>query len=114
MTPEIFEEFAERDDFLGYGYLGNRDGMSDRVRARVDRAVLKAARELRWTREMFFHWTNSKMGRWYAEDSGEWHRDSNAQRDFDEAVRSMRGSVAVFEMEIPDTWALAQQAEAIA
>ena len=40
----------------------------------------------------------------HAEDSGSFHADSNASRDFDRAVLSMRDSVAIFQDEMPDTW----------
>lgn len=115
-TPALLDQFEERDDWLGYGYLGHRADLGSHatehreypgkpsVRRRVDRAVLAAADELGWTDEMLFHWCDSKMGRWYAEDGGDFRRTSDAKRDHAGAVKSMVNSVAIFEQEMPDTW----------
>jgi hypothetical protein len=120
-TTALLDEFEERDDWLGYGYLGHRSDLGSHVtetreypgkpavRQRVDRAVLAAADELGWTDEMLFHWCNSKMGHHYAEDSGDFRRTSTAARDRAGAIDSMRYAVAVFEQEMPDTWKEAQR-----
>jgi hypothetical protein len=119
-TPALLDSFEQRDDWLGYGYLGHRSDLGSHVTAtrdypgkpavrwRVDRAVIAAADDLDWTDEMLFHWCNSKMGRHYAEDSGDFRRTSTAVRDHADAIKSMKVAIAVFEQEMPDTWKEAQ------
>lgn len=91
-TAQIFEAFAQRDEHLGYGYIGERrmalesveDGeASERLGMQVrvaDEAVLAFADDAGWSDEELFAWANSKDGRFYADvmfgDSGvgAWHR----------------------------------------
>lgn len=63
----IFEEFAKRPEFTGFGYIGGRGHLSEDDRAKADRAVLEAALRLGVDEERLFAWANSKGGRWFAE-----------------------------------------------
>lgn len=67
-TADIFDRFAERDDFLGFGYIGGRryDWAPEDV-AVADAAALARAAELRWSEKRLFTWANSKNGRWFAD-----------------------------------------------
>jgi hypothetical protein len=78
-TAQIFEAFAQRDEHLGYGYIGERrmalesveegeagEALALQVRI-ADDAVLAFADEAGWSDEDLFAWANSKDGRWYAD-----------------------------------------------
>lgn len=66
-TPAIFDTFAQRDEFLGFGYIGERarhieSGMDTTA---ADALALEMAATL--TDEALFTWGNSKDGRWFAD-----------------------------------------------
>lgn len=121
-ASEMFDRFSEREDWLGYGYLGNRSELGSRttetreypgkpaVMRRVDRAAAKAAASLGWTEEQLFLWSNSKCGRWFAEGSGSFRNDSNATQDFEDAVESMRDLENYYMSDEPTAWAEAKEA----
>lgn len=80
LTTTNIEAGYDHDEWLGYGYLGQRrlaldvsDGESEPLEvmeARVavaDEMVLFHANRLGWTGAQFFAWLNSKYGRWVAE-----------------------------------------------
>jgi hypothetical protein len=52
--------------WLGFGYLGERRHLADRVRQQADAIVLHEARRREWTPERFFDWLNSAAGRHFA------------------------------------------------
>lgn len=64
-TAEIFEQFAQHEEYLGYGYIGERRYLTDRQREVSDRNALAAAENM--TDEELFEWANNKVGRWYAD-----------------------------------------------
>jgi len=107
LRPEDVRDASELLDGLeehgqGYGYLGLRSELGsnvtehreypgkDRVRRRVDRAVVRAALDVGLTVRELFEWADSKLGRYFAEESGGWRRITGARRDRDEAAESMR------------------------
>jgi hypothetical protein len=55
------------DRWLGFGYLGARDTMTDTVQTTADKVVVKHANARGWTPEVFFEWLNSKSGRWFGD-----------------------------------------------
>ena len=76
-TAQIFESFTRNDEWLGYGYLGERENalvsvrtgeagpmLADRLEL-ADEAVLQATAD--WSDEELFAWANSKDGRWFAD-----------------------------------------------
>lgn len=72
-STATFDRMAERPDWLGFGYLGERNTADAEVVASVDRQVLSWTRE--WTYEELFDWANSKLGRWFGEEllhGGDW------------------------------------------
>jgi hypothetical protein len=62
-----FDRFANRDDFLGFGYIGSRQSFTAEEVAPVDAAILDIAEGLGWDEERLFEWANSKDGRWFAD-----------------------------------------------
>lgn len=78
LTVADLERFEERDEWLGYGYLGARrmaleeyesaEGVDwSAVVAVSDELILHRANELGWTADQLFAWANSKLGRWAAD-----------------------------------------------
>jgi len=71
LTPEIFDSFTRRDDWLGFGYLGSRRNELAMGRAALvaeaDEIVLNRLRERGLTQEELFEWSNSKRGRWFGD-----------------------------------------------
>lgn len=71
-SANIFDTFATRDEFLGFGYIGERrhftqwEGQAVRE---ADAAILEAAAELGWDEDRLFQWANSKDGRWFADEA---------------------------------------------
>ena len=66
-TPAIFDKFAQRDEFLGFGYIGERARAIESgwdVTA-ADALALDMGDTL--TDEALFAWGNSKDGRWFAD-----------------------------------------------
>jgi hypothetical protein len=79
-APHLFDVLAERDEWLGYGYLGERQNvleaaatgglpaaLTDRVAA-ADAFLIEHAARLGWSTDRLFEWANSKAGRWFADD----------------------------------------------
>lgn len=74
LTADMFDDFAYRDEFLGFGYIGERarhaeDGAADIDIATADALVLSIATELGWDEDRLFAWANSKNGRWFADST---------------------------------------------
>ena len=66
-TPAIFDTFAQLDDFLGFGYIGERrnwiaEGMDTSA---ADALALDMAAGC--SDDALFAWANSKDGRWFAD-----------------------------------------------
>ena len=76
-TSAIFDAFAKRDEFLGFGYIGCRQGVLESVEtgerrpaaadqvAAADAYLLEVAAGM--TDDQLFEWANSKNGRWFAD-----------------------------------------------
>lgn len=69
LTLADLEAGYQHDDWLGFGYLGDRRnlraaGIDSTV---ADVAALEVANAKGWTREDLFTWSNSKLGRWYCD-----------------------------------------------
>ena len=66
-TASIFDTFAQRDEFLGFGYIGERRNAieSGRDVTAADALALEMGAEL--TDEALFAWGNSRYGRWFAD-----------------------------------------------
>lgn len=73
LTNLHLDEFAHRDEWLGFGYIGERERALQNVEpeapsvAVADEMVLFHANRLGWTVDQFFAWANSRSGR-YAGD----------------------------------------------
>lgn len=52
--------------WLGFGYLGARRQLADRVCRQADEIALHEARRRDWSSERFFDWLNSVAGRHFA------------------------------------------------
>jgi hypothetical protein len=89
-----FDAMTERDDFLGFGYLGARRNALDASDpdcppvpeqvAIVDSLVLAYATEHRWSAERLFTWANSKNGRWLGDHMFGWNGDHDGR--FERAI----------------------------
>lgn len=68
-TPAVFDQFENRDEYLGFGYLGARRMTEPGTEelATVDAAVLDRAADLGLTEDQLFDWANSRMGRWFGD-----------------------------------------------
>jgi hypothetical protein len=71
LTARDIATAYDRTDWLGFGYLRERqtaidDGRADRVTL-ADQAALDVANRRRWSSDRLFDWLNSKNGRWYGE-----------------------------------------------
>lgn len=76
-AADTFDTFAQRDEFLGFGYIGGRlaelDNTDPEAPARpelvaeVDARVFADAILRGWTENELFGWANSKDGRWFAD-----------------------------------------------
>lgn len=65
-----FALFTSRDEWIGFGYLGERSNWLDRDAAAVaaaDAQALRIAADAGWDVERLFAWANSKDGRWYGD-----------------------------------------------
>lgn len=60
-----FDLMQNDDDWLGFGYLGERRSLD--TATRVERDTAAAAAMVGWTYGERFEWANSKLGRWYGE-----------------------------------------------
>lgn len=71
LTTANIEYAYQREEWQGFGYLGERraqlaNGRDEEVRA-ADEKALAAANAERLTGEQFFEWLNSRTGRWYGD-----------------------------------------------
>lgn len=62
-----FDQLAQHPEYRGYGYIGERDHLTDFERSVADEAVNRLFRDAR--PEFLFEWANSKNGRWFAEEA---------------------------------------------
>jgi len=72
LTQDDIEAGYANDEWLGWGYLGERQtycvtSTGRRRVATADRALLAHANDNLWTAETLFDWLNSKLGRWYGD-----------------------------------------------
>ncbi|MGQ3384499.1 hypothetical protein [Glutamicibacter sp. TV12E] len=81
ITTADLDQMTTREDWLGFGYLGERRNMQlddetenftpEEARALVAKAdtmVLDRANELEMTADQLFdQWANQRVGRWYAD-----------------------------------------------
>ena len=76
LTVQDIEAGYANDEWLGFGYLGERRNAIEAVQSGewefanvtvADTLALQVANEKRWSPERFFQWLNSKDGRWYAD-----------------------------------------------
>ena len=84
LTTDTFDDFALRDDWLGFGYIGGRRHLTAAERARADSIALAYAIEHGWSEGDLFLWGNSKLGRWFS-DYATVHRSLKVLRDVSEA-----------------------------
>lgn len=97
----IFDRFAERDDWHGFGYLGERENLSRRGREKLDRAVLRGADTLGWSDEQLFHFCDSRPGRHLT--CGD--EATLPQPDLDaRALNTMRYAASVLAPELGAAW----------
>lgn len=73
LTADLFDQFRTRNEWEGFGYIGERRWMDDAQRAEADAAALDAANALGWTVADLFAWANSKAGRWFADCRNDRH-----------------------------------------
>lgn len=80
-TPQAnpFDTFAQRDDFLGFGYIGGRRNAIEATEtgewpisvledvAAADALIIATAEKAGWSEARLFDWANSKDGRWFAD-----------------------------------------------
>lgn len=77
---EAFKTFVYHDDYLGYGYLGERRDMVDRIQENpadaaklterldaADQLILDIMQRNQWSTEDLFTFVNSKSGRYFAD-----------------------------------------------
>lgn len=74
LTVADLEAGYSRDEWQGWGYLGERQqamttAAGRRGAARSDRAVLAEANRLGWTADQLFEWANSREGRHFADQA---------------------------------------------
>lgn len=67
LTVADLDRAIEDDRWLGWGYLGGRQSLSQHETKRADRRLLRHANAHGWDYERLFHFLNSKPGRWYAD-----------------------------------------------
>lgn len=64
-TTATFDQMTTNEDWLGFGYLGERDRQgADRPERVAEADAFILARTADWTDEELFDWANSKLGRW--------------------------------------------------
>jgi hypothetical protein len=99
LTAADIEAMYANDNWLGFGYLGERRNMlitTDSEAApeaerrllveAVDQRLLDHANAEGWTDDDLFAWANSKNGRWFA-DTMFGRATERIDQDFDEALR---------------------------
>lgn len=71
LTTANLDQMTTREDWLGFGYLGERNNQVDPQSANLvnaaDAMLLDHANSLGLTEEELFDWANSKNGRWYGD-----------------------------------------------
>lgn len=72
LTTELFNQMAEDDRWLGFGYLGERanflEGNGDvEVVTDADEKAIAEANVMGLDEDELFEWANSKNGRWYGD-----------------------------------------------
>lgn len=68
LTLHDIERAYDDARWLGWGYLGERDGGSPAVTAAADSAVIAEANRRGWDYERLFAWLNSRPGRHFADE----------------------------------------------
>lgn len=68
LTQADIEAGYENEEWLGWGYLGGRESLSESERADGDAQVLAYANAHGWTAARLFTWLNSRPGRHFADD----------------------------------------------
>jgi len=66
-ATEALDTFIMRDDWLGFGYIGERRYLTAEQRTTADAVVVAYAVEHGWNTPELFLWANSKLGRWFGE-----------------------------------------------
>ena len=68
-TTADFDKMATKDEWLGFGYLGERKNQREMGRdtTEADEKAIAEANRLGLTDEELFDWANSKNGRWYGD-----------------------------------------------
>ena len=72
LNTSLFDDFRARDDYEGFGYIGERNRWLPRSPDLVrwaDDAILTVARNRGWDADRLFQWANSKHGRWFADEA---------------------------------------------
>jgi hypothetical protein len=69
LTQANIEYAYNREEWLGFGYLGERENAHAEGKdvSAADAAALAAANKAGLTGEQFFYWLNSKNGRWFGD-----------------------------------------------
>ena len=69
LTTEILDQFANNDDWAGFGYIGERENQlfTGRDVTAADEMLLESANRQGLTADELFDWANSKAGRWYGD-----------------------------------------------
>lgn len=77
LTPEVFDQMARDDRWLGHGYLGARrnaratsdlDAIVDpALIVEADDIAIEAANNQGMSYDTLFEWANSKVGRWFGD-----------------------------------------------
>lgn len=88
LTTADIEAGYANDEWLGFGYLGERSHRTRSEQDRGDAFLLRYAAERRWTRDELFTFANSRDGRWFGDlVFGGWD-DAEVER---QAPRLLRG-----------------------
>ena len=68
LTVTDIEGAYEHPEWLGWGYLGERQREESRRKVETaDKAVIRFANEEGWDYDQLFWWLNSKPGRWFGD-----------------------------------------------
>lgn len=67
LTVEDIEAGMDNDEWLGFGYLGERSRERRAAQDRGDAMVLAEANRRGWTPERLFTWLNSRDGRHFGD-----------------------------------------------
>jgi hypothetical protein len=66
-TTADLDKMYRNDEWLGFGYLGERRNHTDAEVEAADAKALEDANNNSLTAEELFDWANSKDGRWYGD-----------------------------------------------